>query len=134
LTDFTNCNLNLGGPETHAKLTIYEDAVKGAVKDLKAKIAQQVYVIGNCKFLVDSQILNLTNKACFREELPLGSLGSKKLATSESSFTKSSRLATSEVCIRKTASRRHRHRLCIVRFHTSSLSESKLPEIRLVQE
>jgi hypothetical protein len=37
---------------------------------------------------VDSQILNWTNKACFREKLPPGSFDSKKLATSEISFTK----------------------------------------------
>jgi hypothetical protein len=38
---------------------------------------------------VDFQILKLTNKACFREELPLESLGMKKLAASETSFAKS---------------------------------------------
>jgi hypothetical protein len=57
---------------------------------LRAKIALQNYNIGKCTFLVNSQILNWANKPCFREELPLGSLGSKKLATSDSSFTKAS--------------------------------------------
>jgi hypothetical protein len=59
------------------------------------------------------------------EELPLGSLGSKKLATSESTFTKVNRLPTCEVWGSKPASRRHSHNLYIVNFYTSSLSKSK---------
>jgi hypothetical protein len=58
-------------------LIIHQVAVKSAFEVLRAKIAQEIYVIGKCKFLVDSQILNWTSKACFREELPLGSLGSE---------------------------------------------------------
>jgi hypothetical protein len=80
------------GPASHAKLMIYQYAVKSAVKDLKAKIAQQVYIIGNCKFMLNSQILNRMNKACFKEEIPFGSLGSKKL------IHEISRLENSEVC------------------------------------
>jgi hypothetical protein len=57
-----------------------------AVETLRAKIAQQVYIIGKGKFLVNSQIFRWTNKACFREELSIGSLGSKKLTILESSF------------------------------------------------
>jgi hypothetical protein len=37
---------------------------------------------------MDSEILNWTNKTCFREKLPVGSLGSKDLTTSERSLTK----------------------------------------------
>jgi hypothetical protein len=64
-------NSNVGGPETQAKPMIYEDPVKSVVKNLKAKIAQQVYIIGDCKFLVNAQILNWTNKTFSREELLL---------------------------------------------------------------
>jgi hypothetical protein len=78
----------VGGLGAQAKLMIYQYAFKSATESLKAKIAQQVYIIGNCKFPVNSQILNWTNKACFREELPPGSLGSKKLAIPGSSFIK----------------------------------------------
>jgi hypothetical protein len=74
--------------ETHAKLIIYQEIIKSAVEYLRVRIAQQVDIIGNCKFLVNCQSLNWTNKACFREHLPLGSLGSKKLAAPESSFIK----------------------------------------------
>jgi hypothetical protein len=97
----------VGRPGTHAKLIVYQAAVKCAVETLRAKIAQQNYTIGKYKFLVNSQILNWTIQACFRKELPLGSLGSKKLATSESSFTKVSRLPTSEVCGSREADLRH---------------------------
>jgi hypothetical protein len=67
---------------------ICHEAVESAVESLRVSIVQQANIIGKCKFLVNSQSLNWTNKACFREELPLGSLGSKKLATPESSFIK----------------------------------------------
>jgi hypothetical protein len=67
---------------------IRHKAVESAVESLRARIAQQVIIIGKCKFLVSSRSLNSINKACFREELPLGSLGSKKLTTLESSFIK----------------------------------------------
>jgi hypothetical protein len=77
----------VGRPGTHAKLIVHQAAVKGAVETLRAKTSQLMYIFGKYKFLVDAQILNWTNKACFRNELPLGSLGSNKLATSESSFT-----------------------------------------------
>jgi hypothetical protein len=45
----------VGGQETHAKLTIHQDVVKNAVEALRAEIAQQVYITGKCKFLVNSQ-------------------------------------------------------------------------------
>jgi hypothetical protein len=81
-------NSKAGVLQPHAKLIIHVEVIKGAVEILRARITQQVNIIGKCKFLVKSQILNWSNKACFREELPLGSLGSKKLAASESSCTK----------------------------------------------
>jgi hypothetical protein len=100
--------LKVGRTEAQAKLIIiHQAAVKSGAEALRARIAQQICIIGNCKFLVDSQILNWANKVCLREDLPLGSLGSKKLAVSESSFTKGSRLPSSEVCERKPASLRH---------------------------
>jgi hypothetical protein len=71
----------------YASVTIHHSAVGSAVEPLRARIAQ-VNIIGTYKFLVHSQSLNRINMACFKEGLPLGSLGSKKLATSESSFTK----------------------------------------------
>lgn len=68
------------------------------------------YIFGKNKFLVDSQILNWTYKACFREELPRVSLGS---------FAKVSLLPTSEVCGRKYASLCQSHNFFIVKFYTS---------------
>jgi hypothetical protein len=115
LTASASYNLKLRWQRMQAKLIIYRAA---AVETLRAKIAQQIYTVGKCKFLVDSQILNWTNKTCFLEEL-LGSLGSKKLATSEGSFTKVSLLPTSEVCGQKPESRRHSHNLFIVKIYTS---------------
>jgi hypothetical protein len=53
--------------------------------DLRAKIGQHVYIIGKCTLLMNSQIFNWTNEVWLREKLPLGSSGSKILATSESS-------------------------------------------------
>jgi hypothetical protein len=88
LTASANYKQKVGGPETHAKTIIHQDAVKSAVKALRSKTAQQIYIIGNCQFLAKSQILNCTNKASFRKELSLQNLGWKKLDTSESSFTK----------------------------------------------
>jgi hypothetical protein len=73
-------NLKVGWPRTQAKLFIHQIGVKSTVENVKVKIAGQIYIFGECKFLVDSQILNWTNKACFREKLHLGSLGSKKPA------------------------------------------------------
>jgi hypothetical protein len=69
-------------------MMIHQDAVKCDLKASKAKIAQQIYIVGNCKFLVNSQILNWTNTAYFREKLPVATSGSKKLAAWESSFSK----------------------------------------------
>jgi hypothetical protein len=63
-------------PEAHTKLMVHQDAVENVIGSLRAKIAQQNYIIGKCKFLLNSQILNWTINVCFREELPLGSLGS----------------------------------------------------------
>jgi hypothetical protein len=74
-------------PRAQAKLFIHQAAVKSAVEALRATIAQQIYITGKCEFLVNSQILNWNNKACFREELPLGSTVLKKLATSDSFIT-----------------------------------------------
>jgi hypothetical protein len=68
---------------------IHNDSVRGAVESLRSEIAQQISIFGKCKFLVNTQNLNWTSKACFMEKLPLGSLGLKKLAIPESSFTKS---------------------------------------------
>jgi hypothetical protein len=62
------------------------------------------------------------------EELPLGSLGSKKLAPSGSLFNKVSSLPISEVSGCKIASRCHSHNLYIVKFYTSSLTKIMLPE------
>jgi hypothetical protein len=62
---------------------IHQDADKSAVETVRAKIAQQICIFGKCRFIEGTQILNWTNKAYFREELPLGSWGSKKLAISE---------------------------------------------------
>jgi hypothetical protein len=73
-------------------MIIHQAAVK-SVEVLRAKITQQISIIGKCEFLDDSQLLNWTNKACFMEEF-LGSLGSKKLAIWESSFNESSHLPT----------------------------------------
>jgi hypothetical protein len=96
----------VGRSRIQGKLIIRQVSVVSAFETLRAKFAQQIDIIEKCKFLVHSQILNWTNKACFMEQIPLGSSGSKKLATSESSFTKVSRLPTSEVCGRKCASGR----------------------------
>jgi hypothetical protein len=79
-------NSEVGGLETHATGMIHYKAVKSAVELLWARIAQKINIIWKCEFLVNSQSLNWANMACFREKLPLGSLGSKKLATPESSF------------------------------------------------
>jgi hypothetical protein len=64
-----------------SKLIIYQAAVKNVIEI-------EIYIIMKHKFLVDSKILNWTNKARFREELPLRISGSKKLTNSESSFTR----------------------------------------------
>jgi hypothetical protein len=96
----------VGQQRTQAKLITHEVTVISAVETLSPKTAQQINIIGKCKFLVESQILIWTNKICFMEELPLGSLGLKKLSTSESSFTKFSRILTFEVCGFKPASGR----------------------------
>jgi hypothetical protein len=32
--------------------SVYQDAVESAVESLSARFAQEVYIIGNCKFLV----------------------------------------------------------------------------------
>lgn len=88
MTASTSYNSVVGGAETQAKLTIHQDAAKSGIEALRAKVAQQIYIIVKCKFLVNSKILNWTNRACFSEEHRLGNLGSKKLDTSESSFTK----------------------------------------------
>jgi hypothetical protein len=98
LTASASYNLKVGQPSTQAKLIIHQAAVKSAAETLRAKIAQQNHMIGKCKFLVDSKILNWINKASFREKLPLESLGLKKLTTSDGSLTKVSHLPTSEVC------------------------------------
>jgi hypothetical protein len=82
LTANANYKIKVGWPRAQAKLIIHQAAVKNAIETLRAKIVQQIYIIMKHKFLVESQILNWTSKAHFREELPLGSLGSKKLATS----------------------------------------------------
>jgi hypothetical protein len=87
LTASARSNSKVGLLNTQAELIILHEAVNKAISALRARIAQ-VSIIGKCKFLVNSQNLSRTNKACFREELPLGSLVSKKFATSESSFTK----------------------------------------------
>jgi hypothetical protein len=67
---------------------IHQDVSKSVVEASRAKVAQQNCIIGKGKFLAKFQIFKWTNKACVREKLPLGSLGSKQLATSESSFAK----------------------------------------------
>jgi hypothetical protein len=56
-------------------------AIKSAIETFRVKFAWKTYIIGKCTFLVDSQILNWTNKASIREELPLWSFGLKKLST-----------------------------------------------------
>jgi hypothetical protein len=58
LTPNARNNSVVGGPETQAKLIIYQDAVKSAIEYVRAEIAQQIYIIGKCKFLVNFQILN----------------------------------------------------------------------------
>jgi hypothetical protein len=88
LTAFASNNSEVRGLEPRGKLISFYEAVESAVGSLRARIAQQVNIIGESNFLVNSKFLNRTNKACFREELPLGSFGSKKLATPESSITK----------------------------------------------
>jgi hypothetical protein len=118
LTANASYKLKVGRQRTQAKLIIYQAAVKSVVENLRAKITHQIYIIGKCKFPMESQILNWTNRACFREELPLGSFGSKELATSESHLPKCSRLPTSKVCGLKSASRRHSHNFFIVKFCT----------------
>jgi hypothetical protein len=82
--DSASYNSEVGEPQPHAKLVIYHEAVESSVGSLRAKIAQQVNIIGKCKFLANSRSLNWANKASFREEL-LGSVGSKKIATPENS-------------------------------------------------
>jgi hypothetical protein len=82
--------LKVGWPETHAELILLHETVRKAVRALRGTIAQ-ANIIGNRKFLVNSQNLNWKNNARFREELqelPLGNLSSEKFATSERSFTK----------------------------------------------
>jgi hypothetical protein len=93
-------------------------AVKSVVETLRAKVAQQIYITAKCKFLIVSKFFNWTNKTCFGEEFPLGSLGSKKLATSESSFTRFIRLPMYKFCGLKPASRHHNHDLSIVKIYT----------------
>jgi hypothetical protein len=89
LTASASYKLKVGWPDTHTELIRLHTPVERAVRALRARIARHVNITRKCKFLVNSQNLNWANKACFREELPLGSLGSEKFATSESSFTKS---------------------------------------------
>jgi hypothetical protein len=84
LTASESYNTEVGGPEPLSKLILYHEAVQRAVELLRARIAQ-VNIMEKCK---NSQNLNWTNKACFREELPVGNLGSKKLASTYSYFTK----------------------------------------------
>jgi hypothetical protein len=102
----------VGGPETRAKLKINQNAVKSAVETLRGKLVQQNYIIGKRKFLVDSQILSWTNQDCFRVELPLGNLDSKKLATPESSFI---RLVASQ--LQKCADPKLRHIITVQVMH-----------------
>jgi hypothetical protein len=121
------------GIEAQAKLITYQENIKNAVEYWRVRIVQQVNIFWNCKFLVNSQSLNWNNKACFREELPLGSLGSKKLATLGGSLTKW--VVTK---ILKSAGTKLRHAsqslLYIANFYGSSLSnsKSKLPKIRVI--
>jgi hypothetical protein len=75
LTARASYELKAGWPDTQAQLIILHEAVKKAGSALRARIVQQINFIGKCKFLVNSQKLNWTNKACFMEELPLGNLG-----------------------------------------------------------
>jgi hypothetical protein len=84
LTASESYNSIVEGPQTHTKMIIHQDAVKRSVEDLRTI---KSISLGIVNFLVNSKILNWTNKASFRKELPLGSLNSKKLATSERSFT-----------------------------------------------
>jgi hypothetical protein len=67
-------------------LIIHQAVVKSVTETLRARIVQQIYIIGKYKLLLDSQILNWANQACFREEFPLGSLGLKNVATSNEFF------------------------------------------------
>jgi hypothetical protein len=83
-----SCNSAVSGPEIHTVRKINQGALRSVVESLRAKIAQQVNIIGKYKLLVNSQYLNWNNKTGFRKELPLGNLGSKKLATPESLIAK----------------------------------------------
>lgn len=81
--------------------------------------------MGKIKFLVDSKIFKWTNKACFREKLPLANSGSKKIGATErteSSLDKISCHSTFDACGRKHALRRHSHDFLIVKFYTSHKS------------
>jgi hypothetical protein len=119
LTASASYKLKLERPRTQAKLIMHQAAIKSADGNVRAKIAQQINVIGKCKLLVDSQIFNWLNKACFSEKLLLGSSGSKKLATSESSFTKNNRHSTTDIPGRKPSSCHHSQNLFIVKIYTS---------------
>jgi hypothetical protein len=72
LTASASYKIKVGQPGAQAKLTIFQAAVKSAVEALRSTIEQQIYIIGKCKFLMDSKILNCANKTNFREKLPLG--------------------------------------------------------------
>jgi hypothetical protein len=77
---------------------------------------------------VSSQNLDWTNKACYREEVPLGSLGLKKLATSESSLTKLGAfqlLKTAEAKLCHAITVTNYAFLCFIQIH---LVKVKLPE------
>jgi hypothetical protein len=53
LTASASHKLKVERPRIQAKLIIHQTSVKSAVETLKAKIAQQICIIGKRKFLVD---------------------------------------------------------------------------------
>jgi hypothetical protein len=111
--------LRVGRSRIQAKLIIRTSSCcQSAFETSSIKIVQRICIIGKCKFLVDSQILNWTNKACSMEEIPLGNLGSKKLPTLEISFTKLvafQLLKFADTSVRHSVS----HNLFIAKIYTS---------------
>jgi hypothetical protein len=127
-------NYSLAGrPETQTKLIIYQDAVKSAVEYLRARIAHQGYIIEKFKFLVNSQILNWINRSVSGRSFHL-EVWIRRSSLFRTAHSLKSSLPNSEICGRKTASRRHRHHWYIVKKYVTRNSSDTRLNIELISD